>query len=76
MKDPYLIYVEMYAKFATGVKLDMATDFGEYDDKGEFVKYDEVGILAVTIAAADVKATRSLRSKRQFNEEVTRLREQ
>lgn len=42
----------------------------------KFVKYDEVGILAVTIAAEDVKATRSLRSKRQFNEEVTRLKKQ
>ena len=77
MEDPYLIYAEKYAKFTTGVKLDMATDFGEYDDdKGEFVKYDEVGILAVTIAAGDVKATRSLRSKSEFNVEVTRLREQ
>lgn len=77
MKDPYLIYAEKYAKFATGVKLDVATDFGEYDDdKAEFVKYDEVGILAVTIAAGDIKATRSLRSKREFIEEVTRLTEQ
>jgi len=76
MKDPYLIYAEKYAKFATGVKLDKANDFGEYDDKEEFVKYGEARILGVTLAAMDVKFNRHLRSKSEFNKEVTRLREQ
>lgn len=77
MTDPYLIYAEKYAKCATGFKLDKANDFGEYDDdKEEFVKYNEAGILAVTLAAQDVKSNRHLRTKSEFNEEVIRLREQ
>jgi len=73
MTEPYEIYVEKYGKIKSGASL-LDSDFGELSDpSGGFVKYDEEHKLAVTLAAQDAKHD-NLRSKVEFQEELTRLR--
>jgi len=69
--EPYLIYVETYGKVQSGSKIK-AADYGELHAEG-FVEYDEKGKLGVALAAQDVKFNRIMRSKEDFEKEITNL---
>ncbi len=63
-QDSYLIYVEKYANFLFGVELNIG-GCGEKKAEGSAM-YDERGILAVEIAADDVRKNVPLRSRSEF----------
>lgn len=70
-KEAYSIYVEKYGKVKSGAKLDRE-DYGGRTAKG-FVRYDEAGQLAVSLAAQDAKEGGLLRSRTDFDEQIKRL---
>ena len=72
MSEPYKIYIENYGKVQSGTKLNRG-DYGENDLVDGFKEYDEKGMLAVSIAAQDVKMGTILRSKKDFEEHLNDL---
>jgi len=71
MKEPFKIYIENYGKVQSGTKLERK-DYGVASING-FQEYDEKGMLAVSMAAQDVKMGATMRTKKEFEEELAKM---
>lgn len=70
-KNEYEIYTEAYGKVRSGKSLDQY-DYGVVK-MARFHEYDVSGKLAVTLAAEDCKNGKPLRTRSEFEAELTRL---
>ncbi len=69
--EPYEVYIDRYCRVKGGQKLN-PDDFGCVDDVG-FHGFDEVGELAVSLAADDADNNRPMRSKSEFEGFIYRV---
>lgn len=71
MEEPYKLYILNYGKVQSGTKLEKK-DYGVNTLNG-FKEFDEKGMLAVSMAAQDVKIGKPMRSKKDFEEQLNIL---